>query len=487
MLPSCSAVVAVILASISFTSVDASAFSIFSFGAVANDSSYNASYVNGKALFDAVNAANGAPHGSNKTALVPAGYVFSFLPYAPFENIHGVTLRIDGVLSAFAGDNLLWPNSTKKNGQALNIIEFDHSDSITMTGTGTIVGNGYHWWWYVILTGLDNRPHMIVTQTVSNFLLENLTLLNSPQYHVFLQDNVNATVQHLTVHVDITEQQSLLETFGLFEDGIPIFPLNTDGIDIAGRNITVRYCSVENFDDSVCIKPSNQKDNLTTCSEDMHIHDIHITLGVGASVGSVPPNPAVNCIRNILFERIHFDHPIKAVYVKPNPCPDPATDGTGIIDNVTYKDLFADTPLWWPIWVSTQQQDQPGNGADTGCSFFYPLPNTTCPTQGCVPVTRLTIKNFTANGALLSPGVLRCNETNPCRDFYFEDVIIQTDTGFPFGVNYLCHAIENFTIVGNSSPLQCVFNVSEAEAQHPIRVPSELRHPMVRRAQKGDR
>lgn len=457
--------------------VSAEPFSILAFGAVANDTSYNASYINGKALYLAVVAAENAAIGQEREVLVPLGYVFSFLPYAAFDGIHGVTVRIDGVLSAFAGDNLLWPNNTY-NGRTLNIIEFDNSDGITITGQGSIVGNGYHWWWYVVLTGLDNRPHMIVTQSVTNFILENITLYNSPQYHVFLRDNVNAIVQYLTVHVDVTEQQSLLESFGLFEDGLPIFPLNTDGIDIAGKNITVRYCSVENFDDSVCIKPANQNYNLTTCSQDMHIHDVHIRLGVGASVGSVPPDPAINCIRNILFERIHFDHPIKALYVKPNPCPDPSKDGTGIVDSVTYKDIYADTPLWWPIWVSTQQQHQPGNGADTGCSFFYPLPNTTCPTQGCVPVTRLTIKNFTANGALLSPGVIRCNETNPCRDFYFEDVNIQTDTGYPFGVNYLCHAIDNFTIVGASSPLQCVYNMSDVGD---VQVPTALKHPMVRR------
>ncbi|CUG78731.1 glycoside hydrolase family 28, putative [Bodo saltans] len=449
--------------------------SILEYGAVANDTSYNASYINGKALFYAVNAANNA-NASDREVIVPSGYVFSFLPFGIFTGIHNVVVRIDGVLSAFAGDNLLWPNMT--DGRTFNIIEFDNSDQVTLTGQGSIVGNGYHWWWYVVLTGLDNRPHMIVTQSVTNFILENLTLLNSPQYHVFLRDNVNATVQFLTVHVDVTEQQSLLESFGLFEDGLPMFPLNTDGIDIAGENITVRHCSVQNFDDSVCIKPANKNYNLTTCSQNMHIHDIFIHLGVGASVGSVPPDPAVNCIRNILFERIHFDHPIKALYVKPNPCPDPERDGTGIVDSITYKDIFADTPLWWPIWVSTQQQHQPGNGADTGCSFFYPLPNTTCPTQGCVPVTRLTIKNFTANGALLSPGVLRCNETNPCRDFYFEDVNIQTDTGFPFGVNYLCHAIENFTIVGASSPLQCVYNASSEDDDIPV----ALKHPMVRRA-----
>lgn len=457
-----------------FCSVGSSAaILITEFGAVANDTSYNASYINGKALFDAVLAANS---GTDREVLVPGGLTFTMLPYAAFSGVQFVTLRIDGVLNAFPGDQLLWPNNTY-NGRTLNIIEFDNSDHVTITGAGSIEGNGYRWWWYVFLTGLDNRPHMIVTESCTNFVLENISLYNSPQYHVYLKDNVNVVVQYLTVHVDVTEQQNILKHFGKLHDGLPIFPLNTDGIDIAGRNITVRYCSVENFDDSVCIKPSNGGNNLTQCSEDMYIHDVTITNGVGASVGSVPPDPKVNCIRNIVFERITFYHPIKAIYIKPNPCPNPETDGTGIIDNIVYRDIHADHPLWWPIWVSTQQQEQPGKGADTGCSFFYPLPGTTCPTQPCVPVTGLTIKNFTAIGALLSPGVLRCNASNPCRNFYFEDVNIQTDTGFPFGQNYLCDAIENFTIVGSSSPMQCVYNATLSEigdAHHVVKASADV-------------
>jgi hypothetical protein len=196
------------------------------------------------------------------------------------------------------------------------------------------------------------------------------------------------------------------------------------------------------------------------CSEDLHFHDIHITNGVGASVGSVPPNRRVNCVRNVTFERITFSHPLKAIYVKPNPCRDPLTDGTGIIDRVTYSDLYADTPLWWSIWVSTQQQHQPHDQNGTGCSFFFPLPNTSCPTQPCVPVTNLIVRNFTAVNALLSPGVLRCDPQGPCRNWLFQGVNITSLTNFNFGPHFLCQGIDNFTIVGGNG-LQCVYNVSQ--------------------------
>lgn len=69
----------------------------------------------------------------------------------------------------------------------------------------------------------------------------------------------------------------------------------------------------------------------------------------------------------------------------------PMQNGYGKIDSILYENVWGDTPLWWSIYVSTQQQDQPG-GSNTGCSFFYPLNGTLCPTQvrrARVPCQRL--------------------------------------------------------------------------------------------------
>jgi hypothetical protein len=49
--------------------------------------------------------------------------------------------------------------------------------------------------------------------------------------------------------------------------GIPTFPLNTDGIDVAGVNITVQHCRIQNFDDSVCLKPSHMGTAMTPLSD----------------------------------------------------------------------------------------------------------------------------------------------------------------------------------------------------------------------------
>ena len=64
--------------------------------------------------------------------------------------------------------------------------------------------------------------------------------------------------------VDVEKQKQLLSSYNLLSDGsngiprgIPMFPLNTDGIDVKGQNITVRNCTVTNFDGAVCLKPTD--------------------------------------------------------------------------------------------------------------------------------------------------------------------------------------------------------------------------------------
>ena len=170
-------------------------------------------------------------------------------------------------------------------------------------------------------------------------------------------------------------------------------------------------------------------------------------------LGSVPPNPQVNCIRNSTFRNINFHTPIKAIYVKPNP----GDSGTGIIDRITYENVVAEGALWWSIWVSTQQQHQPGGRANTHCSFLFPLFNSTCATQPLVPITNLVLRNVTMTGALLSPGVLRCNATNPCSGWLFEDVHISSLSDFPAGNAFICDAIVNSTGYNVSPSLKGCF------------------------------
>mmetsp|Transcript_11044 Transcript_11044/g.16777 ORF Transcript_11044/g.16777 Transcript_11044/m.16777 type:complete len:114 (-) Transcript_11044:721-1062(-) len=42
------------------------------------------------------------------------------------------------------------------------------------------------------------------------------------------------------------------------EFSMPTFPLNTDGIDPSGSNVTIRNVNITNFDDAVAVKPGKK-------------------------------------------------------------------------------------------------------------------------------------------------------------------------------------------------------------------------------------
>eukprot|EP00658_Telonema_sp_P-2_P022443 TRINITY_DN18970_c0_g1_i1.p1 TRINITY_DN18970_c0_g1~~TRINITY_DN18970_c0_g1_i1.p1 ORF type:complete len:342 (+),score=46.09 TRINITY_DN18970_c0_g1_i1:98-1123(+) len=311
-----------------------------------------------------------------------------------------------------------------------------------------------------------------------NITMDNLQWQDAPMYHILYEDVLRSLIEYVRIEVNVTGQKAMIKANGhLGDNGIPTFPLNTDGFDMACQDCIVRHSHVENFDDSLCAKPLNGGSLMSFCTSELYFYNHTIHWGVGASVGSVPPNPKVNCIRNTIFDTVTFTTALKTIYVKPNPCPDPSKDGTGIMDNLLYTNIISNDPVTWPIWVSTQQQKQPGSGTDTGCSFLYPLPGTTCPTQPCVPVTRLTLRNVTMHGGVISPGLLRCDPRNPCKDFLFDNVKIQSD-GFPWGSDsYLCQAIDNFQFTGDSYPSKCIYSWPNTTTTPPTTTPTTPVNP----------
>jgi hypothetical protein len=165
------------------------------------------------------------------------------------------------------------------------------------------------------------------------------------------------------------------------------------------------------------------------------------------TIGSVPPNPDGNCIRNVTFRNIKFKYPLKAIYIKPNP----GDEGTGLISDILYENIEINEAIWWAIYIGTQQQHQPGQSG-TPCSFFYPLPGTKCETNPLVTMENITLRNINIYGGVLSPGILVCNATNPCTNFLFDNVNVFNRSIFPVADGYLCENVNGHAINSNVYP-----------------------------------
>ena len=247
-------------------------------------------------------------------------------------------------------------------------------------------------------------------------------------------------VQNIVIHVDDNDKA--------LHEIVPTFPLNTDGIDISGRDVYFRNLTIQNFDDAVAVKPTHRGEGkYTDCSENILVEDCYVKFGVGMTIGSVAPNPNVACVRNVTFRNIKFDEAFKAIYIKPNP----GDSGTGIIDQITYENLEIRNTLWWAIFIGTQQQHQPG-GSGTGCSFFYPLPGQKCITNPRVTIQNISLRHVNIYDGILSPGIIICNESNPCTNLIFDSVNVYHRSTFPVQEGFLCENFSGFARNSNSVP-----------------------------------
>ena len=251
---------------------------------------------------------------------------------------------------------------------------------------------------------------MVQMINCTDVIVEDLRVYNSPQFHFDLSNMTNLIVRNIYIWVDVTAQRDLLDKAkvkrGVGEWNLPMFPLNTDGIDPSGRNILIQNITCENYDDVVAVKPGRLL--MDGCTQNITVDNARVNFGVGMSIGSVLPNSDINCIRDVWIRNVQFKNPFKAIYVKTNS----GKDGFGIIDNINYENISIDGAILWPIYIGPQQQKEPDGGGDG----IWPPP------QPLVNVTNIHLRNVTSENGWLNAGVLRCAESNPCRGFTFDNV-----------------------------------------------------------------
>ncbi len=320
-----------------------------SFGALPDDARMN---MTNRA---AINAAFAAA-ASGDEVIVPAGLTFHATGGLVLSNRSNVSVTIAGTLVATADFNNWSGDVSKPKDPAYDdFLTFQGCDNLRVSGAGTgiIDGQGAVWWDRFLfgnIKGKRSRPILVMVYDSRNVVVEKIKLMNSPHFNLFLEDVADAEVGFVTVETDrfaqrnakSTAMKQQLKSMGLTSVllhaalevadkiygesgswldalegllmgaagsaetalwGLQMEDLNTDGIDVAGQNIWVHDCNITNDDDSVAVKPSNRKHKNAPCTQNVLVERTTLH-GFGASIGSVPPSPDLNCVRNVTFRNI---------------------------------------------------------------------------------------------------------------------------------------------------------------------------------------
>lgn len=227
--------------------------SVRNYGATGNGSTKDTA-----AIQKAINACAG---GGNTVELTAGKYLSG-----PLTLPGNITFQIDSGATLLASQTASDYPATSTGLAAL--ITSTSTSNVTITGSGTIDGQGAPWWAIIKAEKaagqtLSPRPPLLSFNSVTNLTVENITLQNAPNQHITLSKVNTATITQITI-------------------SSPSDSPNTDGIDIgSSQYVHITSSTIDDGDDDVAITSSG-----STASHDISVSSCTILHGHGLSIGS---------------------------------------------------------------------------------------------------------------------------------------------------------------------------------------------------------
>mmetsp|Transcript_12981 Transcript_12981/g.20812 ORF Transcript_12981/g.20812 Transcript_12981/m.20812 type:complete len:446 (-) Transcript_12981:138-1475(-) len=373
------------------------------------------------------------------------------------SNVINLTIVLDGTLSFLPGRKG-WPTQDcamggnplqpKKNGTCVQEAFFIANATgltLTSTGTGKLYGSGNAWWGYIkYLIHGEDRPRLLSIVNATDVLVEHWLFEQSPYWTFTAFDVAGLEISHCSIDNRVNQDDA--------HDVWNLDALNTDGFDVAGRDIHIHDCSVWNQDDCFTIQPMDSRGLNAKCTENVLVENVNAS-GLGLTVGAIHPSPGHNCVRNITFRHARMHHTFKGIYVKSGNSTD--LSASAEITNILFEDIEMDTPEQVPIWIGPAQESD-SKGA---CSLLWPSLSNHCPAPPTtVSFTNITLRRVKVQNAKHSPGVILGNPQRPMKGIVFDDVAFTPidPSKKPWGSDfYHCEGVEGAATDATSPKPPC--------------------------------
>jgi hypothetical protein len=360
---------------------------IVSFGAKGDGVTTNTT-----AIQNAINsaAAGGTTNGAaGGTVEFPAGTFLS----GPIVLASAVNLQLDSGailrMLPFGQYPVTWfTNGTNVYFTANNFISASGLHDIEISGSGAIDGQGLPWWPWAY-TNNAVRPIMISLSGCNRELIQNVTLSNSPMFHIAISGQAgNSTVQGVTVLAPSSSANPPSH--------------NTDACDVSGTNILVQNCKISTGDDDF------------TCgggTSDVLLTNNTYGNGHGVSIGSYTDNGGVS---NITVINCTFNGTANGIRIKSD------NDRGGLVQNISYLNLSM-TNVDIPIQIySYYNEIGTPNNVTPQTAASEPVAAVTSTT----PIYRnITFSNITATSVSGNPvGIIWARTEMPATNIVFDKI-----------------------------------------------------------------
>jgi polygalacturonase len=264
---------------------------------------------------------------SGGTVVFPAGNYVSGPLTLKGDNI---TLRLEAgatlaastnqalFLKAGSGDWL----AAKSGGDFNPFLSIKDGTNVTLTGKGTIDGNGAVWWEEAEKARQRQsgftlpRPNLIVPTRIKNLRVVGITIQNSPKFALVPTECEDVWIESVTILA-------------------PERAANTDAIDPSiSRNVTVTNCLIDVGDDNIAIKSGKKVAGREFACENITIVDCVFKHGHGMSIGG----ETVGGVKNVIVRNVSFENTDNGIRIKSDRKRGGVVDGL-LCENITMKNV----------------------------------------------------------------------------------------------------------------------------------------------------
>jgi len=283
------------------------------------------------------------------------------------------------------------------------LVQASNCHDLLISGAGVFDGQGQPWW--VVerkvksaarARGLPDaevgRPRLMILDRCQRVRIEDVTLSNSPMFHLVPLRCENVTIEGIKILS-------------------PADSPNTDGIDPSvSRTVLIAHCRIDTGDDCIAIKAGTKGFGP---AQDILVTDCVFLHGHGCSIGSDTDSG----VRRVTVRRCTFDGTDAGVRLKSR------RGRGGVVEDIVYTDLVMRN-VGQAIVIS---------------SYYYGLPkpgrhDPEQPVAGDTPIWRhIVIRNITATGGTKDAGLIIGLPEMPARDISLENVSIEAPRGLRVG------------------------------------------------------
>ncbi|KAJ3674832.1 hypothetical protein LUZ60_005448 [Juncus effusus] len=260
---------------------------------------------------------------------------------------------------------------------------FTWVENITITGGGTLDGNGNIWWQVSckMNTALPctDSPTILIFNNCKNLNVNKLKIINSPATHVTFDRSTNIDASKLTI-------------------SSPSWSPNTDGIHITGTSaIKISSASIQTGDD--CI-------SMLSGTHNVRISGVVCGPGHGISIGSLGAKGSTARVSNVVVDNVYFNGTDNGVRIKT------WQGGNGYVKNIVFKNM-AMHDVRYPILIDQFYCDSPASCA-----------------QQKTAVAIINVHYFNILGTSGSPVAIKfnCSASVPCQGLELSDINLRTRT-----------------------------------------------------------